>query len=1066
MTLKRWLSGLLVFALCFTLLPAEAQAEEILTEDEEETSPTVNTPKLVFRWVDETNDSFHVTNDVTDNLEGSMGTTKWGVVCYVNEAGNETHIPVSNLTFPQFVEPTLLVQDNPCFFDLRFLTYGQGTITYRAGTNEAIDLPVSSSLPDVGYYSSATASVETFLNNILCGEQGEEKTAYLVWDPVKMGDPTDIKVMLLPAGESNPILNYAALSDDNTKTVLAQHGITLTLDEDAGTILVKATLGSSSLNLDLEMTFNGRMERAWLNLDINSPGPDDSDTGTGLRYQDLAWENNNWGIAPDYPLRNALFGQMGYSHTGVFYFYENGEKTLLSWDDLTFPTGLVTVGFENQAKTFLWINWNTVGSGVVTYQKNGTEYSLPISITLPNIGYYNTSTASVDAFLNNVLRCEQGQKKTAYLVWDPAKMGNPTDIQVMLQFAGAENPVLDYATLDENTAATLAQHGIKLTLSEAAGTILIEATLGGSSMNLDLEMTFNGRRERAWLNLDIDHPGTGGPEGGMPSDAMPVLNDLDIAAAQNKISDWRSGKENPTVTYAGKEYSFGIGFIEESGRFHFFEAGGGFGATTSNANGSYDNNVYLGVMIDQGTSNEQEAPPEIYDYISGVDFEIVDCINVAKLSDNDDDDDPHISVASVFRATYNGCETTGARIQAKSGGFAEALLRVTFTLTLPGQAAETYTIENVVHFAYSRLFCPNMSEVDTADELNEILSDKEKLLAWMENSDPTMYAQYQACTALQALNWSASLELWLPPVTYTDIIEVNLSGLEFSIFGSQPYEQRTTMPGMRLNHNEAFFMGNIDFVAQGGITQTYQNETFTCGILAYNDQRTDQYGDAFTVHNCTFTGFDYGIRNTPYGYVCAGSDNRFSNCEVGYLIDCAGKTGGNANSNTEHCIFENCKIAIQILGLPDYITPYQYRIYECDFINNQNKDLSSEIDGRLYCYFNYFGKYEDKNVNFLNVTSLDQIVSKKAGIQEKKDALIITNPRYAKPVNILDDGSNYLTIDNGRNTYIFNSQAGDMLLNNAALAEFLKNSGEAVTIHVMNDQEQVQATWNFSATEE
>ena len=64
-------------------------------------------------------------------------------------------------------------------------------------------------------------------------------------------------------------------------------------------------------------------------------------------------------------------------------------------------------------------------------------------------------------------------------------------------------------------------------------------------------------------------------------------------------------------------------------------------------------------------------------------------------------------------------------------------------------------------------------------------------------------------------------------------------------------------------------------------------------------------GDIFSAQGCTFTGLDYGIRCTPTGYTVM-QHNVFIDCGVGYLLDCEGKNGGNANSTLGDNRFVGC----------------------------------------------------------------------------------------------------------------------------------------------------------------
>ena len=85
-----------------------------------------------------------------------------------------------------------------------------------------------------------------------------------------------------------------------------------------------------------------------------------------------------------------------------------------------------------------------------------------------------------------------------------------------------------------------------------------------------------------------------------------------------------------------------------------------------------------------------------------------------------------------------------------------------------------------------RHILPDLSEMDTADELNALLSGGDVFVDWIKTQDKnngtTMYIDYQKNNSL---NWESTFELVLPAVAYDDIITVSLDGVEFGIQGSE-----------------------------------------------------------------------------------------------------------------------------------------------------------------------------------------------------------------------------------------------------------------------------------------
>jgi len=971
-------------------------------------------PGLKWSYVNKNNGQYVEDNRLNTEINGSLDDSERMAVYYVN-GETKTRIPMEDLDFPRNTQANLVIDDNPYYFWLDFTSLGTGQIT--CGDYPNCVLPVSVELPKIGFYSSTERKANTYLRDIL-PFTGKDDISYIL--PAENWVITNIVLDPDKDGYDMRFFDCNIASNGSYAEISLSRGF-----EDE----------RYSLRVYVEEKNGTGKDDFYLSFKIN-------DTSPGLRYRYLTSESGYHFLEDNEPLQDSMTSYLYSNRRIVVYFVDGDQETVLDIDDLEFPEDIVSVQTLNNNPSYIRLDLEHVGEDDITYtDEDGNVYGLTINCELPRAGWYSAPEASEEYYLpalsGQMLYGKFGEIKTAYLVWDPKALPDFEGVTVFFKKSNEPEPALDDVPL-KDTEKVLSDYNIKLTPNLKEGYIRVDAEID-IDKNLELTLIWDsGRKTSSWLNID---------------------NEVNV-----KVTDWRSDKTNPIIYYRGEEYTFGIGRIEQSGKFDMFEAGMGFGATTPNMEQTLNETVYLGAMVDYDTKDEEAAPAWIYDCISDVKFEIMDWINADDLNDQAES---NVFVDRTYTSMFNGCKMATADIDTVPGGFVEALLRVTFTVTMPGEEPVVCTVDNVPHFAYHKELFPDMSEIRTAEQLNRILNDGKTFTAWIREQDEAngtnLYEEYMTNAAL---NWDAVYVLELPVVTYDDIIEVNLSGVAFELCGStdRTTGKATTMPGMWLHKNDVFHLRDINFVAVDGITQEYNGEVFTCGILAYGEYTWDRTGDAYKANECTFIGFDYGIRNTPYGYVCAGSSH-FNDCEVGYQIDCAGKNGGNANDTTEYAIFENCKTAIRILGLPNYITSYDYRIYNCDFINN-NKDIESEIDGRLYCYFNYFGHYTRGAKSLVDVTDLDQIQSRPAGIKEKKNATIITNPRYALPINAWDtEDSNYLTIDNGRHTYIFN-KAGDFLLDAKALTEVVELSSQDVTINVMGDDEKVQGTWTFNGTEE
>ena len=963
-----------------------------------------NRPGLRFKHVDrDENDNFFVEDELNSSLDREINNGDWIAVYYIN-GSEETPIPLSALSLPSIVDAWLLDESNPYFIQLSYEDFGSGKII--CNSYPGCSIPVTVSRPALGFYNSETRSESTYAGETL-KYTGASDQYYLLWDEglTITGIDTDPD----NKGQDMPFFSWETVTAANGKKV----------------VLVSINDGFEEgrwYNIEVSAeSSNGGTWRRWCGFNI-------SDARPGLKYRYVDNDSNDNYFVED-ELNNKLNGAIDNSHWIAVYYVDGTNETLIPLADLNIPAVTTAELLTESNPNYFRLRLTSIGSGEITYTaEDGTTYSLPVTVSLPEVGFYSTPTRSEETYLNGMLTALPGETAVGYLIWDPQEIENIDDVLVTLTYGNNWDCLLDEVSLGD-AEETLADCGIKLTLYKEKGYLKIESDVD-TQKTLNLILKQGRGNYGAWVEIN---------------------NSL-IA----KIHGWFSDREHPTITYNGEKYTFGIGRIEDGGKFDMFDAGQGFGATSSIV-GKLHETVYLGAMVNFNTKEEEAAPSWLYNCISDVSFEIVDYINAHDLNDQAKS---NVYIADTYPSQINGCNMATAELETVPGGFVEALLRVTFTVTMPGEEPVECSVQNVVHYAYNMLLYPDMREIDTAGELNSILSSYSAFVSWIRDQDEEngtdLYQQYMSN---QSLNWEATFVLQLPAVTYDDIIEVNLDGIEFEIEGTTDASGKTTtMPGMWLHKNTYFFLSDINFEAVPGITQEYAGEVFTCGILANSEQIHDGLGDVYTVHGCTFTGFDYGVRNTPYGYVCVGGRNYFRDCNVAYLIDCAGKTGGNANDTTYNTIFENCKTAVMILGLPEYITPYDYRILYCDFINNE-VDFNVQAAGKFYFYRNFYGTMG---------TVMTDVNPAVPTIKEGADTIVCTNPRYAFPLLVMGDTSsfNYLYLDTGFTTYIPNKEASTLAVDVEQLEEDLATTDDAVTINVLGDDEEVQGTWTFNGTEE
>jgi hypothetical protein len=84
----------------------------------------------------------------------------------------------------------------------------------------------------------------------------------------------------------------------------------------------------------------------------------------------------------------------------------------------------------------------------------------------------------------------------------------------------------------------------------------------------------------------------------------------------------------------------------------------------------------------------------------------------------------------------------------------------------------------------------------------------------------------------------------------------------------------------------------------------------------------------------------------------------FINNGVGFRVNIGDLDHGQMYSTCSGNTFLNNETALQILTLNKFVSPWYFRIYDSNFINN-GTDIDARSGGTLYFYRNYFGEYKD-----------------------------------------------------------------------------------------------------------
>lgn len=932
MRIKRWLAALLALTLCLGLISMGAAAEE-------------TTQQLYLKSMRYDNGYYLPENGgVSTTWNGAEPGIGRNVVFCTDQAATKL-VPVDELVFSSDCM-SLNVTEERFLKDKALLgygcylipeTFGTCVISYTDGDGVTYSMTINISLPAVSFYSSPVRSEDTYLNSML-PYRGEPTKSYLLLE-----DGAVVTNIDTDPYEEDQDLSFFQWENE---AVDGKQVVAVTISEgfqsdEAYSIRVDYTdaAGVSRWNYSLFSIY---------------------ESTSGLGYRFLTYGNDGPYVNTSEPLHREINLQMGFLTTAVFYWSDGQEETMLDYSQLS-CTGPISLKRSFKLDYATDVNTTNIGEAAVTYTRDGKTYSVPVHVTLPGVGLYSTATASEEYYMNGSLCGTPGETVTGYLL---PLSGTITGFTVSLFDRHTFNDVMQETQLDDSAKTILARYGITLTENEEKTWIRIDAVIDRS---LQLSFHATHSEESSFCSVYIED------------------------TFSQKESRWRANKSNPTVTFDGVTYTFGMGSDDSNG-YSLYTAGVGFGYSTED-DSDVSETVSLLAVSNYAQANEAEAPEWLYKCISDVSFEVVDFINI------DDYENQQTSNVTVSEVSKNDKGHYTATFTSLPGAFVTALVRVSFTLTLPDQEPVRYSSENIFNHEMYHELALDLSGTDTASELNELLGSDDAFLSWLTTEKAEQYSQYKSGNSYGR---TTDFRLNLPNVSYDGVITLNVNTVQIAgLSGSWGGGKRTTMPGLRVCAAGCSEISEIDFVANPAITQTYDGETFTCGVLSAGSADHNQMGEVNWIRNCTFTGFDYGVRNTSWGYSSPSSGNRFRNCKIGILHDCAEKQWGNMSSFVSRCSFEGCGEAIRLLGFPKGISAASYSPKQCDFISN-TIDLNSAVTDAMNLNGNYFGEFAEGITSTDQLTSLSQVRARAARVQGP----VTLSTRYANPCTVSLSESN------------------------------------------------------------
>ena len=327
------------------------------------------TPGLRFRQMRWNANTQEYYEDLTRPLrkEWNVQINAWsGVKFYFFDGKDEIPVTLEELTVPNCIEINLA--NSGIYYNMNSVAFGEGTIDY-VHNGKTYSLPVSVTLPDCGFYSSENANEQTYLSEFRLTE--DNNTLYFV----AINDYTLTSVTVMEAYAD--IAQAEKISDTCWK-------ITVT----------EISRYDNYLQLSYSGTDMGGYEFTdwWDSIEIIDATP-------GLRFRYMRWNSDTREFYEDLnsPLQSTWSQWIGYSNPVKFYFFDGKNEIPVTLEELIVPDFVEIESTNNDA--FYNIGGNNFGDGVISYVRDGVTYTLPVSVILPDYGFYSSEVPSKATYL-------------------------------------------------------------------------------------------------------------------------------------------------------------------------------------------------------------------------------------------------------------------------------------------------------------------------------------------------------------------------------------------------------------------------------------------------------------------------------------------------------------------------------------------------------------------------------------------------------------------------------------------------------------------------------------------
>lgn len=308
----------------------------------------------------------------------------------------------------------------------------------------------------------------------------------------------------------------------------------------------------------------------------------------------------------------------------------------------------------------------------------------------------------------------------------------------------------------------------------------------------------------------------------------------------------------------------------------------------------------------------------------------------------------------------------------REGNTARAVLKATVTLTVNGIEIRTGTVGvpmsiNPPHEVTEETLSYTRPENDTVEALN----------AYMQTIVDGLPDDKEVLENI------SDIEFILTADSYQGTIEIPNALPKIRLCGGGRNGRTTVIGGVDTNGSRTV-VNYIDFIAPKSDVETR---------AVYGGGNTE-------ANDCTFHGYDVALNMSSYSRApirCVFADNG-----VALRIDLSAFYGASSGTKLfSDNAFVNNDTAVQVLNLNQNLTPYYFRVNDCNFVNNR-VTFDVRAPGTFYFYRNFYGIAPGDTSNeivealksqWLNPIFPDILTSIPV-VHASNGARVITNPRW------------------------------------------------------------------------